>query len=38
MLDPERYRLVEDHPERFVLVHGNPRAWGMCVYRLAGER
>ena len=25
--DPERYRLVEDHSERFTLAHGDPRAW-----------
>jgi hypothetical protein len=31
---PERYRLVDDHPELFALAHGQPEVWGVCLYRL----
>ncbi|MBA2482303.1 MAG: hypothetical protein H0V44_16695 [Planctomycetes bacterium] len=31
---PERYQLVEDHPDLFTREHGDPAVWGMCVYRL----
>jgi hypothetical protein len=34
---PERYRLVEDRPDLFERVHGDPQAWGMAVYRLRAD-
>jgi hypothetical protein len=36
--DDARYRLVEGHPERFTRMHGDPRAWGMCLYRIEALR